>query len=262
MLWVCPFVSADSTDFRYLAQHGMLLLDSQKTQDILWANTRNKAAVIRWWNGASACLDLSNPKAMKWFQEQLDGLVNEYGVDGFKFDAGDANFYTGGLVSLKSDVIPNDHTTFFADAGLRYPLNEYRASWKMAGLPLAQRLRDKRHEWEDLGKLSPDLMSQSMMGYVYTCPDIIWRRRVSVISWRCEDRRRIGRPFRSSACLNADHAVFRGSLAHSFQGKCRNLPPNGQTALGYGTEDSRSCQSGIQYRITVSQADGHGFSRG
>jgi alpha-glucosidase len=173
MLWICPFVSADSADFRFLAKEGMLLLDPQKSQDILWANTRNKAAIIRWWNGASACLDLSNPKAMKWFQDRLDYLVNEYGVDGFKFDAGDANFYTGGLASFKPDVMPNDHTTFFAEVGLRYPLNEYRASWKMAGLPLAQRLRDKTHEWEDLAKLIPDLMSQSVMGYTYTCPDMI-----------------------------------------------------------------------------------------
>lgn len=51
MLWVCPFVSADSADFRQLAQDGLLLLDPQKTQNILWANTKNKAAVIRWWNG-------------------------------------------------------------------------------------------------------------------------------------------------------------------------------------------------------------------
>ena len=173
MLWICPFVSADSVDFRYLAKEGMLLLDPQKTQDILWANTNNKAAIIRWWNGASACLDLSNPKTMKWFQDRLDYLVNEYGVDGFKFDAGDAEFYTGGLASFKPNLMPNDHTTLFAEVGLRYPLNEYRASWKMAGLPIAQRLRDKTHEWADLAKLIPDLMSQSVMGYAYTCPDMI-----------------------------------------------------------------------------------------
>ncbi|HKJ78570.1 MAG TPA: glycoside hydrolase family 31 protein, partial [Prolixibacteraceae bacterium] len=57
--------------------------------------------------------------------------------------------------------------------GLKYPLNEYRASWKMAGLPLVQRLRDKAHNWEDLQKLIPDQMSQSVMGYTYTCPDMI-----------------------------------------------------------------------------------------
>ncbi|MFC1762330.1 glycoside hydrolase family 31 protein [Planctomycetota bacterium] len=173
MLWVCPFVSADSAMFRELAAEGMLLLDPQKTQNILWANTKNKAAIIRWWNGASACLDLSNPKTQTWFKKKLDYLVEEYGVDGFKFDAGDAPFYINGIVSWKSDVTPNDHTQFFAEFGLNYPLNEYRASWKMAGLPLAQRLRDKGHQWRDLAKLIPDQMSQSVMGYAYTCPDMI-----------------------------------------------------------------------------------------
>jgi len=172
MLWVCPFISPDSEVFRKLAEEGMLVLDPQETQEILWANTRNKAAIIRWWNGASASLDLSNPKAQKWFKERLDYLVNEYGVDGFKFDAGDARFYSDGIVSFNVKT-PNDHTALFAEMGLHYPLNEYRASWKMAGLPLAQRLRDKTHKWNDLSKLIPDQMSQSVMGYAYTCPDMI-----------------------------------------------------------------------------------------
>jgi alpha-glucosidase (family GH31 glycosyl hydrolase) len=173
MLWVCPFVSADSTVFRKLAEEKLLILDSQETQNVLWANTNNKAAIIRWWNGASACLDLSNPKAREWFKSQLDHLVTEYGVDGFKFDAGDADFYGNGVVSFTSVASPNDHSAYFAEIGLNYPLNEYRASWKMAGLPLAQRLRDKGHKWGDLAKLIPDLLSQSVMGYAYTCPDMI-----------------------------------------------------------------------------------------
>jgi alpha-glucosidase (family GH31 glycosyl hydrolase) len=172
MVWICPFISADSEVFRKLAKEGMLILDPQKTQEILWANTSNKAAIIRWWNGASACIDLSNPKAQKWFKERLDYLVNEYGVDGFKFDAGDARFYTNDVVSYNVKI-PNDQTTHFAELGLNYPLNEYRAAWKMAGMPLAQRLRDKTHRWDDLQKLIPDLMSQSVMGYAYTCPDLI-----------------------------------------------------------------------------------------
>jgi hypothetical protein len=172
MVWICPFVSADSEVFRSLAEQGMLILDPQKTQDILWANTSNKAAIIRWWNGASACIDLSNPKAMDWFKGRLDHLVKDYGVDGFKFDAGDADFYINDVVTFKPGS-PNDQTTYFAKLGLNYPLNEYRASWKMAGLPLAQRLRDKAHKWEDLQKIIPDQMSQSVMGYAYTCPDMI-----------------------------------------------------------------------------------------
>ena len=172
MLWVCPFVSADSENFRKLAKDGMLILDKGKTQEVLWANTKNKAAIIRWWNGASACLDLSNPRAQTWFKERLNHLVNEFGVDGFKFDAGDADFYGNNVQSFNVKT-PNDHTMFFAKLGLDYPLNEYRSAWKMAGLPLAQRLRDKTHKWEDLAKLIPDLMSQSVIGYAYTCPDMI-----------------------------------------------------------------------------------------
>ncbi len=172
MLWVCPFVSPDSEVFRYLAKEGMLLQAPQETQEVQWKNTQDRVAIIRWWNGASACLDLTNPKTNKWFKDQLDHLVDEYGVDGFKFDAGDAQFYESGIISFES-VLPNDHTALYAQFGLDYPLNEYRASWKMAGLPLAQRLRDKGHNWEDLQKLIPDQMSQSLMGYAYTCPDMI-----------------------------------------------------------------------------------------
>ena len=172
MLWVCPFVSPDSEVFRALQKQRLLILDKDKTQNVLWADTKNKAAIIRWWNGASACIDLSNPKAQKWFKERLDHLVIDYGVDGFKFDAGDARFYAEEVASFNVKI-PNDHTSYFAELGLNYPLNEYRAAWKMAGLPLAQRLRDKTHKWEDLKKLIPDLMSQSVMGYAYTCPDMI-----------------------------------------------------------------------------------------
>jgi alpha-glucosidase (family GH31 glycosyl hydrolase) len=172
MLWICPFVSPDSTVFRDLAQRGLLLLDKNLTPEVRWGNNRNNAAIIRWWNGASGLLDLSNPKAREWFQQQLDHLVNTYGVDGFKLDAGDANFYRGPVISFQPSL-PNDHTTYFAQVGLKYPLNEYRASWKMAGEPLAQRLRDKRHNWEDLQKLVPGILAQGLMGYAFTCPDLI-----------------------------------------------------------------------------------------
>ena len=173
MMWICPFVTSDTETFRYLAAEGMLHLDPARTQKILWANTRNKAAVIRWWNGASAMLDLSNPRAFAWMEGELDHLVEEYGVDGFKFDAGDAKFYESGIISFKGDSIPNKHTEYFAKLGLKYPLNEYRASWKMAGLPLAQRLRDKTPDWGDLKQLIPGMIAQGLMGYAYTCPDMI-----------------------------------------------------------------------------------------
>jgi len=174
MMWICPFVTSDTETFRYLAAEGMLHLDLDRTQKILGANTKNKAAIVRWWNGASAMLDLSNPRTFAWMQAELDHLVNECGVDGFKFDGGDAIFYPkSSVVSMNAEALPNTHTEYFAQLGLKYPLNEYRASWKMAGLPLAQRLRDKRAQWGDLKQLIPGIIAQGLMGYAYTCPDMI-----------------------------------------------------------------------------------------
>ncbi len=170
MLWVCPFVSPDSPEYRMLEKEGKLIKEAPyPSKD---DNTSQNPSIIRWWNGASACLDLSNPASRDWFKGQLNHLVDVYGVDGFKFDAGDADFYVHDIATFVNGS-PNDHTAYFAQLGLDYPLNEFRASWKMAGLPLAQRLRDKEHKWKDLQKLIPDMMSQSVMGYAYTCPDMI-----------------------------------------------------------------------------------------
>lgn len=163
MLWVCPFVSADSPNYRMLEQQNALLMED---------NEERRPAIIRWWNGASALLDFTNPLAEKWFYDQLKSLVESYSIDGFKFDAGDPNFYTGDIVSSKQ-VTPNEHCELYAMIGLEFPLNEYRACWKMGGQPLVQRLRDKRHNWDDLKLLIPGIIAQGLMGYQFTCPDMI-----------------------------------------------------------------------------------------
>jgi hypothetical protein len=163
MLWVCPFVSADSPNYRLLEDKNAFLIED---------NEEKRPAIIRWWNGASALLDFTNSFAEKWFTDQLKFLMETYNIDGFKFDAGDPNFYTGRILSYKS-ITPNEHSELFAKIGLGFPLNEYRACWKMGGQPLVQRLRDKRHDWQDLTLLIPGIISQGLMGYQFTCPDMI-----------------------------------------------------------------------------------------
>jgi alpha-glucosidase len=160
MVWVCPFVSPDSDVYRALAKQQAFLKDKS-----------GQPAMVRWWNGASALLDFTRPAAVEWFKGRLEVLHSEYGVDGFKFDAGDATFYPGLLAS--KDVNPNEHSRLFGQFGLLYPLNEYRAMWQMGGAPLAERLRDKAHNWNDLHKLIPDILLQGLIGYSFTCPDLI-----------------------------------------------------------------------------------------
>lgn len=174
MLWVCPFVSPDTEVFRSGAKDGIFLKNS-KSQKATGSPSSyfNDVAMVGWWNGYSALLDLSNPKGKTWFKNQLQYLVDEYGVDGFKLDAGDSDFYPDNLVSYDKQITSNTHTELFAQIGLDFPLNEYRATWKMAGKPLAQRLRDKGHNWEDLQTLIPNITAQGIMGYAFTCPDMI-----------------------------------------------------------------------------------------
>jgi len=161
MVWVCPFISPDCDVYRSLAKNRCLVTD--KT---------GKPAIVRWWNGASALLDLTNPKAAEWYKSQLNKLTNDYGVDGFKLDAGDFEFYEN-INSFKKDATPQEHSELYGKIGLSYPLNEYRAMWKMGGQPLVERLRDKSHGFEDLQLLVPNMLSAGLMGYYFSCPDLI-----------------------------------------------------------------------------------------
>jgi alpha-glucosidase len=160
MLWVCPFISPDCDVYRELARQEMLVKDSA-----------GEPAVVRWWNGASALLDFTNPKAVAWFRARLDYLQTTYGVDGFKFDGGDSSFYCG--VATSQPESPNGQTELYGKIGLSYPLNEYRAMWKMGGQPLGERLSDKAHSWADVRKLIPDMILEGLMGYPFSCPDMI-----------------------------------------------------------------------------------------
>tara|TARA_R110000868_G_scaffold22001_5_gene90781 strand:- start:84 stop:1670 length:1587 start_codon:yes stop_codon:yes gene_type:complete len=163
MLWICPFVSPDSDVYRDLEKKGYLI----KTKE------GDLPLMVRWWNGTSAVLDFTNPGGVKWFDDQLKGLQEKYGIDGYKLDAGDSHFYDTPLTAFDASATPNDHTYSFQQFGLKYPLNEYRATWKMGGQPLAQRLHDKGHNWDDLTKLIPQIMLQGLLGYPFNCPDMI-----------------------------------------------------------------------------------------
>jgi len=160
MLWVCPFVNTNCDFYPELAQKNLFL-----------KNQSGGIALIKWWNGTSALLDFANPAAVDWFCARLNYLQSTYQVDGFKFDGGDSSFYKDAVAF--EPVSPNTQSELYGRIGLRYPLNEYRAMWKMGGQPLAERLRDKDHSWGDLKKLVPNMLLEGLMGYPFCCPDMI-----------------------------------------------------------------------------------------
>jgi alpha-glucosidase (family GH31 glycosyl hydrolase) len=173
MLWVIPCVSPDSYEYRSLLQQKALLLERPHPQSdhyVAWADRNNQPAMIRWWNGTSAVLDLTHAAAFTWFKTTLQGLQKNYAIDGFKFDGGDWYFYPPYTTSPHH---ASYHAEKYCEIGLDFPLNEYRSAWKMAGQPLAHRLQDKNHNWQDLQSLIPHMLIQGLSGYSFGCPDMI-----------------------------------------------------------------------------------------
>jgi alpha-glucosidase (family GH31 glycosyl hydrolase) len=172
MLWICPFVSPDQAVYRKLREQKAFLINAPFVDNTSWEQTKAQPALLQWWNGASAVLDFTNPAAVNWFDEQLAYLTNSYGIDGFKFDAGDMEYYPTNTLS-KQKITPNKHCELFGQFGLKYPLNEYRAMWKNGGQPLVQRLCDKAHSWEEAQRLIPNMLLTGILGYSFSCPDMI-----------------------------------------------------------------------------------------
>lgn len=163
MLWVSPFVTADSPEYRELAARKLLLRDAS-----------GEPAIIRWWNGQSACFDFTNPEAKAYFIARLREMQQTYGIDGFKFDGGDNNFYDRpDLMPHQKGSISVDHTRAWAEIGCEFAFNEYRAGWQMGCRELVQRLGDKDYSWDAVRLLIPDMIAAGLLGYTYTCPDMI-----------------------------------------------------------------------------------------
>ena len=193
LLWMCPFVSMDSPAFRRIAwgvnpddvkgypTKGGFLTGSPQTG----RGGAPNPLPIRWWNGCSALLDFTHPNAVAWFNEQLDGLKRDFGVDGFKFDGGAVSFYAGSVESTGDDsglakpfaydpsVCAARQSALYGAFALKHAGSEYRNGFGFAGKPVVMRLHDKDHSWAALWRLVPDMIAAGLVGCPFICPDMV-----------------------------------------------------------------------------------------
>ena len=144
------------------------------SKDIYVKNSKDEVYISHWWNGYSAVLDLTNEDAKIWIKEQLDFLINEYEVDGFKLDACDPEYYTGDVKFKNSNDI-SDQARIWCEIGENYRLSELRVGFNNGISSVAHRLRDKNHSWDNdgLNTLIPNAIALGMFGYPFICPDMI-----------------------------------------------------------------------------------------
>lgn len=162
MLWICPYISADTEAYRQAV-----------SKNILVKTPEGETYIAKWWNGYSAVLDMSNPQAREWLRLQLSKLQS-IGIDGFKFDAGDSIYYRDDNITY-SNVTPDEQSRLWAEFGEEYKYNEYRVTFGAGGYRLLQRLCDKDHSWGDNGvaSLIPDTLLQGITGHPFSCPDMV-----------------------------------------------------------------------------------------
>mgnify|MGYP000919479567 CR=1 FL=1 len=163
MLWVIPYVVASGHPYLELKDEKLLVMNADGTPKL-----------TPWWNGTSCILDVTNPKAVRFLTDQLDALMADYGIDGFKFDAGDP-LMQDGTFAFYRPIPQNEDDALYSRIGLSYPLQEYRESWNMGGAPMMLRQQDKAHTWDEEGlrALIPGGLALSMLGYHYHCPDMV-----------------------------------------------------------------------------------------
>ena len=177
MLWIVPLVCPDGLFFVEHQFKG--LPNSYKNAGKLFLrNAQNDVALMRWWNGFSAILDMRKECDRDFLDEQLQALMNDYGIDGFKFDGGNVSMYS--RVSMMNGTPRPDHDAHelniaWNEFGRKYEFHEFKDTYKGGGKNSIQRLCDKAHSWHKNGmnELIPCSIHQGLIGTPFVCPDMI-----------------------------------------------------------------------------------------
>ncbi|MEG1935762.1 MAG: glycoside hydrolase family 31 protein, partial [Rikenellaceae bacterium] len=157
MVWVSPFVSADSPTYRDLSKKGYLLLDS----------STKRPKLIEWSGGVSAAYDFTNPEASKFFIDKLSKLKSTYSIDGFRFAEGDIDYYATNVKSFLNTATATTHTQAWNNIASNFSMSQIKSSFNSQNLMLAHQLNDAGCTWESIQSIIPNLMAASLMGYPY-----------------------------------------------------------------------------------------------
>lgn len=167
-LWIIPFANLDSR-----------AVTSTETRKFFVTNSSGDVGEFDWWQPTRvAALDVTNPEACEWFLSRLKRLQSEYGLDGFKFDAGEPSFLPPNCVTARPLGTPSDYTRLWVGkvAG-QFEVSEVRAgvSGTEHCAPLL-RLFDRFSTWgveNGLASVISSLLTASVLGYPFVLPDMI-----------------------------------------------------------------------------------------
>ena len=180
MIWTAHFVSPDSREFKalrygpgYMIQ-GLDVLAYKQEENAKLAARRRTAGVVWWWSGISAVYDLTYAPGRDCFVKTLKDFAAKYGIDGFKFDAGDTRRLCESVRFHDTAKEAVDYAHEYVKLGAdNFPYNEYRCGYRTGGMPVMQRLHDQKHSWDAHGKVNSSMLAAGLLGSPYIVADMI-----------------------------------------------------------------------------------------
>lgn len=165
-LWVMPFYHPYSKSGEEAVRNGFVV-----------KNREGKPYRVEWWQGKGYLLDVTNPAALAWQQNRLDQFRQDYDLDGYKFDAGEAKFVPRDGVFHQDLDSRNEYTHRYINwIAQNNNFCEVRSGWKNQPCPIFFRLWDIWSTWgydNGLRSIIPSTLSLSLGGYPFVFPDMI-----------------------------------------------------------------------------------------
>ena len=203
-LWVTPFAEPGSAAFKEGQSGGYWLMrrgggsarrgeggEGGEGGEVGGA-PEGEPALVTWWQGRGAALNVSSPRAVDWFEGRLRRLMAATGVDGFKFDAGEAQFVldassqptSGGkraafATAAAAPPEPNSYCARWASLASRFGGgSEVRCACHSQGVGIWTREFDKDSRWgvhNGLRALLTSALQLGTVGYPFVLPDMVKR---------------------------------------------------------------------------------------
>ncbi len=166
-LWVPPFVNDNSSNF------------NTSTKKYFIQSASGGVSLVGWWDTfgkkEAGLINFADPDAMNWWAGLLGGLMSTYGIDGFKFDAGEANWFPPGGVT-SGYLSSNQYADFYITINKHVPAMEFRSGWFAQDSGQIMREYDKDSTWDinnGLQSALTQMFALELIGYPFVLPDMI-----------------------------------------------------------------------------------------
>ncbi|KAG5875299.1 hypothetical protein JTB14_028449 [Gonioctena quinquepunctata] len=133
-----------------------------------------------WWESENAHqIDFTKEEAAQWFADKMKKLLEDPGVDSFKFDAGETDYAIppAQYDNVDQEEVPNILTQKYVETCSQFgDLIEVRSAWRTQKYPMFIRMIDKDSLWDEgdgLYTLITTLIQMNMNGYTMVLPDMI-----------------------------------------------------------------------------------------